>query len=147
MGIATMGKVLVSARIENLKDLYQANDGQVAPEAVRSVTVEDALVDKGATGLLMPKRLIAQLGLDKFRVRSDKTAGGTVSLNVYSTVRLTIQGRECHCDVTEINDDLPVLIGQVPLELMDRVVDPRGQKLIGNPAHGGEFMQDAFVRS
>jgi len=142
-----MGKVLVSARIENLKDLYQANDGQVAPEAVRSVTVEDALVDKGATGLLMPKRLIAQLGLDKFRVRSDKTAGGTVSLNVYSTVRLTIQGRECHCDVTEINDDLPVLIGQVPLELMDRVVDPRGQKLIGNPAHGGEFMQDAFVRS
>jgi len=142
-----MGKVLVSARIENLKDLYQANDGQVAPEAVRSVTVEDALVDKGATGLLMPKRLIAQLGLDKFRVRSDKTAGGTVSLNVYSTVRLTIQGRECHCDVTEINDDLPVLIGQVPLELMDWVVDPRGQKLIGNPAHGGEFMQDAFVRS
>jgi len=142
-----MGKVLVSARIENLKDLYQAHDGQVAPEAVRSVTVEDALVDKGATGLLMPKRLIAQLGLDKFRVRSDKTAGGTVSLNVYSTVRLTIQGRECHCDVTEINDDLPVLIGQVPLELMDRVVDPRGQKLIGNPAHGGEFMQDAFVRS
>jgi len=142
-----MGKVLVSARIENLKDLYQANDGQVAPEAVRSVTVEDALVDKGATGLLMPKRLIAQLGLDKFRVRSDKTTGGTVSLNVYSTVRLTIQGRECHCDVTEINDDLPVLIGQVPLELMDWVVDPRGQKLIGNPAHGGEFMQDAFVRS
>jgi len=142
-----MGKVLVSARIENLKDLYQANDGQVAPEAVRSVTVEDALVDKGATGLLMPKRLIAQLGLDKFRVRSDKTAGGTVSLNVYSTVRLTIQGRECHCDVTEINDDLPVLIGQVPLELMDWVVDPRGQKLIGNPAHGGEFMQNAFVRS
>jgi hypothetical protein len=37
-----------------------------------------------------------------------------------------------------------VLIGQVPLELLDFVVDPRGQKLIGNPEHGGEQMIEIF---
>ena len=31
-----------------------------------------------------------------------------------------------------------VVIGQVPLELMDWVVDSKGQRLIGNPEHGGE---------
>jgi hypothetical protein len=37
-----------------------------------------------------------------------------------------------------------VLIGQVPLELLDFVVDPRAQKLIGNPAHGGEQMLEMY---
>jgi hypothetical protein len=63
---------------------------------------------------------------------------------MYSAVRLTIQGRDCTLDVGEIGDEFPVLIGQVPLELLDWVVDTSGQQLIGNPAHGGEHMMDAF---
>jgi hypothetical protein len=63
---------------------------------------------------------------------------------MYATVRLTIQGRECALDVGEIADDLPVLIGQVPLELLDFVVDMKNQRLIGNPEHGGEHMMDVF---
>ncbi len=35
-------------------------------------------------------------------------------------------------------------IGQVPLELLDFVVDMRQRKLIGNPAHGGEHMYELF---
>ena len=56
----------------------------------------------------------------------------------FGAVRLTVQGRDCVCDVTEVNDACPVLIGQVPLELMDFLVDPSGRRLIANPAHGGE---------
>jgi hypothetical protein len=63
---------------------------------------------------------------------------------MYSVVRLTIQGRECSLDVGEISDDLPVLIGQIPLESLDFVVDMKGQRLIGNPAHGGEHIMDVF---
>ena len=145
METAKIGKVLVAVDVENLKDLLKESDGQLTKEQVRRVRVENALIDTGATGLLMPKSLILKLGLDPFRVRNAKTAAGIVTLNVYSTVRLTIQGRECHCDVTEIADDLSVLVGQVPLELLDWVVDARGQRLVGNPAHGGEFMHEAFV--
>jgi len=36
------------------------------------------------------------------------------------------------------------LIGQIPLELLDFVVDPFGQRLVGNPDHGGEHMIDMF---
>jgi hypothetical protein len=37
-----------------------------------------------------------------------------------------------------------VLIGQIPLETLDFVVDPVGQKLIGNPAHGGEHIYEWY---
>jgi len=144
MGADLMGKILVPAAIENLEDIYAANRGQLAAEKVRKVVIPDALVDTGATGLSMPKRLIADLGLMAFRDRPARTSAGVVNLRIFGAVRLTVQGRECICDVTEIPDDCPVLIGQVPLELLDFVLDPRNQCLIGNPAHGGQHMIDMF---
>ena len=49
---------------------------------------------------------------------------------MYRAVRLTIQGRDCAINVGEIGDEVPVLVGQVPLELLDWVVDSRGQRFI-----------------
>jgi hypothetical protein len=69
----SMGKVTVSARIENLEDLYSADKNQLSSDQVRRVEVSDALVDTGATMLSMPKRLIAELGLKRFRTRSART--------------------------------------------------------------------------
>lgn len=135
-----MGKVLVAARIDNLEDLYKTNQGQLSLDKVRTVEITDALVDTGATGLLMPKRLIAQLGLQPLRVRQARTLAGAIPLQTYRAVRLTVQGRDCISDVTEVGDDFPVIIGQVPLELLDWVVDLNGRRLIGNPEHGGEQM-------
>ena len=139
-----MGKVIVSALVENLDDLSDERRGRLPSDQVRRVEVDDALVDSGASGLLMPKRLVSQLGLTPLRIREAKTVGGTVPVQVYRAVRLTIQGRDCILDVTEIADDLPVLIGQLPLESMDWVIDMKGHKLIGNPAHGGEQMIEAY---
>ena len=144
MELPLMGKVLVAAKVENLEDLFNAEKGLLAADQVRRVEVTDALVDTGATGLLMPKRLIAQLGLRQFRTRQARGVGGSVELPMYSAVRLTIQGRDCTLDVGELADDYPVLIGQVPLELLDWVVDLQGQRLVGNPAHGGEHVLEVF---
>ena len=44
----------------------------------------------------------------------------------------------CTVDVIGIPNEVPVLVGQIPLEMMDLVVDLQGRRLIGNPAHGGE---------
>jgi predicted aspartyl protease len=144
MGTAAMGKVIVAAKVENLDDLFSVRKGILPPDQVRSVEVADALVDTGATSLSMPKNLIDRLGLQKFRTRRARTANGLADFNVYGMVRLTVQGRDCHVEVTEIPDELPVLIGQVPLEILDWVVDSVGQRLVGNPAHGGEQMMDLF---
>ena len=52
---------------------------------------------------------------------------------------IAIQGRDCALDVGEIGDEFPVLIGQIPLESLDWVVDTKNQQLIGNPDHHGEW--------
>jgi len=144
MGIATMGKGLVPARIENVYDLHEVSIGSRTPEAVRRVDVPDALADTSASTLSLPNRLVAQLGLKPLRTRQARTSAGPVTLQVYGTVRLTVQGRDCTCDVVAIPDDCPVLIGQIPLKLLVFVVDPSGQRLIGNPAHGGEHVIELY---
>ena len=144
MEASAVGKVLVAAKIENLEDLFNAEKGLLKDDQVRSVEVSDALVDAGATALLLPKRYISVLGLHPLRSRQARGLGGSVPLPMYRAVRLTIQGRDCAIDVGEISDDLPVLIGQVPLELLDWVVDPKGQRLIGNPEHGGQHVMEVF---
>jgi clan AA aspartic protease len=144
MGTTTMGKSLVTALIENLEDLWEVERGQRAPDQVRHVEVTDALVDTGASGLLVPLRLVQQLGLRQWKTRPAQTIAGPLAIAMYQTVRLTIQGRECHCDVGAISDTFSVIIGQIPLESLDWVVDPKGQRLIGNPEHGGEHMMDVL---
>jgi predicted aspartyl protease len=141
---ATMGKLVVSAKIENLFDVESRERGLLSDEQVRSVEVADALIDTGATGLLMPKRLIDALGLRAYRTRRSRTIAGIVENTIYTAVRLTVQGRDCLSDVMEVTDDLPVIIGQVPIELMDWVIDLKGQRLIGNPEHGGEHMSEVL---
>jgi len=140
----TMDRVLTEASIDNLKDLWAVERGLLADDQVRRVTVTDALVDTGATLLSLPTRLIRQLGLDKTASKRATSSTGGGEAAVYSAVRLTIQGRSCTMDVMEVPDDVPVLIGQIPLEHLDFVVDLRSRTLIGNPAHGGEHVYELF---
>lgn len=143
-GADTMGRVTVTAKLENLEDAFQAERGELPADRVRFIEVDDALVDTGATQLSMPRRMIHQLGLRPVKTRPAKTSAGVVTVQVYNAVRLTIQGRDCLSDVSEVPDDCPVLIGQIPLEQLDFVVDLQGQRLTGNPAHGGEHMIEMY---
>jgi len=144
METKTVGRVIVKVRIENLRDLYDVDKKALKLEQVRTLEIDDALVDTGAYMFFVPRRLIKKLGLKKFRTRPIRTAAGPSTAGVYEAVRLTIQGRACTIDVADVANDCPVLIGQIPLEMLDFVIDLRGQKLIGNPEHGGEHMIDAF---
>jgi predicted aspartyl protease len=144
MEIITQGKVTVPARIENLQDAYEAESGTRPAGDVRTVEVPNALVDTGATMLSLPRRLIAQLGLKRTRSKTARTPAGIVEFGICGAVRLTVLGRDCVLEAAEIPDDCPVLIGQMPLEGLDFVVDPIGQRLIGNPEHGGKQMIDMF---
>ncbi len=140
-----MGRVQTEATIANLKDLWAAEQGLISPDQIRRVTIPDALVDTGATLLSLPSALIQQLGLverGKKRIMSSMGSMGSGEAAMYDAVRLTIQGRECTMDVMEVPDGVPVLIGQLPLEHLDFVVDLRSRTLIGNPAHGGEHVYE-----
>jgi predicted aspartyl protease len=61
MGVETMGRVLVRAKIDSVDDLVLARKGHLPADKVRSVEVSDALVDTGATLLSLPKRITRSL--------------------------------------------------------------------------------------
>jgi len=144
METVEMGRVVTDVTIENAGDLWAVRNGLKSADQVRRVTVTDALVDTGATALALPTRLIQQLGLAKLADKRARSSVGSTHVAMYEAVRVTIQGRDATVDVMEVPDDVSVLIGQVPLELMDLVLDPRNRKLIGNPAHGGEHALELY---
>lgn len=140
-----MGRVLTEATIYNLVDLAEVEQGKRAIEDVRKIVAPEALVDTGATMLSMPRSMIDQLGLTKRTEKRAMTAGGSVTIGLFGTARLEIMGRDMSLDVLELPEGNPVLIGQIPLEQMDWVVDMPGRRLIGNPAHGGEQMFELYT--
>ena len=139
-----MGRVLTEVTIENVKDLYSVELGIIRPDQVRKLSIADALVDTGARLLSIPTRLIQQLGLKRVATKRVTASSGQTEAGMYEAVRLTIMGRFCTMDVMEVPDSVPVLIGQIPLEHLDFVVDMRDRKLIGNPAHGGEHVYEMY---
>ncbi len=139
---STMGRLVTEIKVENLGDLYAARKGLIPEDHVRRITISDAVVDTGATYLSLPSHVIQKLGLSKAFSKRVMTSRGPADADVYDAVWLTIQGRSCTLDVMEVPDPVPALVGQLPLEHLDFVFDPLRQKLIGNPAHGGEQMYD-----
>jgi predicted aspartyl protease len=144
METETMGRVTVEATIENLKDAWDVERGLLAAESARKVVIGNALVDTGATMLSLPISVIQQLGLSRYSTKRVTSSIGVAEVGLYDAVRLTIQGRTCTMDVVEVPDSVPALIGQLPLESLDFVVDLRSRTLIGNPAHGGEHMYELY---
>ena len=125
--------------LENLKDLHAVELGVRKPEDVRRLTIENALVDTGATGLCLPKSLVDQLGLTPLRTRRVQAANGVAERTIYSEVRYTVLERSESIQVTDLPEDAPVLVGHMILEALDLCVDIENG-LIYNPAHDGEWI-------
>ena len=89
-------------------------------------------------------KMLRELGLTRRGTKRVTSSAGPTEAGMYDAVRLTIQDRSCTMDVIEVPDDVPVLIGQIPLEHLDLVVDLRSRTLIGNPAHGGEHTYEMY---
>ncbi len=137
-----MGKVMVKIKLTNLKDLFlkQANVRKAVPRAIEV----ESLVDTGATRLYLKPSVIRKLDLQRVdAVRSQTTNGEAIPFK-YEPVQLELMGRKENFDVIEVPETVPNLLGQVPLEVLDLVVDSKRQKLIPNPAHGGEQMTEEY---
>ena len=138
-----MGKVVVRIKVANWSDIELLALGQTTrpPRIVQA----EALVDTGATGLYLKASLIAQLGLRHIGERTALTMSNRrETRHLFAPVELEIQGRNTQYQMTELPDDLPNIVGQIPLESMDWVIDLTARKLIGNPAHGGELLHEEF---
>jgi clan AA aspartic protease len=137
-----MRKVIVKLKLTSLKDLFlkQAGARRGRP---RQLEVE-ALVDTGATRLYLKPSVIAKLGLERVDAVRSRTTNGEAIRFEYEPVQVELMGRKENVDVIEVPETVPNLLGQVPLEILDLVVDSKGQKLIPNPAHGREQMTEEY---
>jgi predicted aspartyl protease len=142
--VEPVGRVRTRVRVENLEDLFAARNGTIGDGQVRRIEIMDALVDTGSTMFSLPTRYIGQLGLKKSRERTVRATNGIRTASIYDAVRLTIMGRDCTVDVMEVPDNVPALVGQIPLEVLDLVVNPLAGTLTGNPAHGGEHVLELY---
>jgi predicted aspartyl protease len=137
-----MGKVIVQLKLTNYLDL-ELKRLKVRKDKPRVVETE-ALVDTGATRLYLKTSVIKALGLKKQGEVQSKTTNGVRRRAVYSAARLDLMARNGAFEVVEMDDDVPNLLGQIPLEYLDLVVDPKGQKLIPNPEHGDKQMSEEY---
>ena len=128
-------------KLANLRDLFLVQTGAMNPEDVRRLTVDDALVDTGATRLCMPTSLIEHLGLTPVSNRTARTATGIVERTLYSEVEYTLLERSSTIRVTDLPEGSPVLIGHMVLEELDLCVDMK-RGLIYNPAHGDDWIEE-----
>src|SRR5207249_12122180 len=136
------GEVTVKIKLASLKDPFvkRANVRKAVPRAIEL----ESLVDTGATRLYLKSSVVRKLGLQRVdAVRSQTTNGEAIPFK-YEPVQLELMGRTENFDVIEIPESVPNLLGQVPLEVLDLVVDTKRQKLIPNPAHGGEQMTEEY---
>ncbi len=140
--IVGVGNVVVRIKLTNLFDLGLQRRG-LTKKKPRQAQVR-ALVDTGATRLYLKPSVIKRLGLQRIDAVRSQTANGEVVPPKYEPVQLELMGRKENFDVVEVPESMPNLLGQVPLEVLDLVVDGKHQKLIGNPAHGGEQMTEIY---
>ena len=137
-----MGKVIISIKLTNLFDLG-AQHRKLSTAKPRTVKVE-ALVDTGATRLYLKTSVIRALGLEKVDTLISQTTNGPKRRSVYEPVRLEVMGRYGNFDVVDIGEKVPNLLGQIPLEYLDFVVDSKNRKLIPNPDHGDKQMSEEY---
>ena len=131
-----MGMVYTEITLKNVKDIGLAESGHIKEGDVRAVTV-NALVDTGAYTLCITEDVFARLGLE---VKGHKTAavadGRRVSCSITAPVEIHWKDRITATMATVIPGSHKVLLGAIPLEGMDLMVNPATQEVCG--VHGDE---------
>ena len=125
----SMGKVLTPLTITNRGDQFLASRGVIAESQIRSITLEDVLVDTGATTLCLPATTIATLGLELLKEVDVVTANGITKARVFQDAKLLLCGREGTFECLELPGGQEPLIGVIPLELLGLEPDMQNQTL------------------
>ena len=129
-----MGTVHAEITLKNAGDEGKVREGLLAAEDVRTVTVE-AIVDTGALFLVIDEELCEKLGLAIVRDRSALVANGQyVNCKETEPVSICWKNRISTLPAAVIPGSRRVLLGVIPLEAMDLMVNPVSQELVG--VHG-----------
>jgi len=125
-----MGKVTTTLIITNRIDQANAEDGIIPTDRVRSITLDNVLVDTDATTLCLPANVIAQLGLKLLKEVVIQIATGISTARIFQDAKISLLGREGTFECLELPAGSNALLGVIPMEALGIEVDLKNQRLI-----------------
>jgi clan AA aspartic protease len=133
-----MGTVNAEITLKNAFDVGKAREGLI-PEQQVHITAVTALVDTGAGTLVINEETRQKLGLVIIgSQRATLADGASETYQVTEPVDIHWKDRSTTCRAIVIPGADNILLGAIPLEDMDLIVDPRRRQLVG--AHGNEVV-------
>ena len=124
-----MGKIITTLIITNRIDQANAEDGLISAEQVRSITLNNVLIDTEATTLCLPSNAIAQLGLKLLKEVDVATATGISKARIFRDASISLLGREGTFECLELPGGGEPLLGVIPLEALGIELDLKNQTL------------------
>jgi hypothetical protein len=132
-----MGEIYTEITLKNMDDVIAAEQGYIKASEVRAVTVQ-ALVETAAPDLIISEAIRQELGLGIDTANAWKNNQGTEAAMVYWKNRSIICQPwllpNLRFDGAGIRPAASVLLGRIPLEGLDLMVDPVDQQVVGK--HG-----------
>ena len=128
-----MGHVFADITLENVFEATAAQNGLIAEEDVKKLSVK-AMVDSGAMTLTINDNLAKQLNLKVQKRQEVVLADGSFRRCDYAgPVYIHFENRLACCLALVLPGADEVLLGVIPLEEMDVIIDPIDQKLKVHP--------------
>ncbi len=130
-----MGLVYADIELINANDLTFERKKLMTDSQVKRLNVI-AMVDSGAIMLAINETIKSQLDLSVLEYRTAKSADDSIiKLEVVGPIEVRFQNRRCLTEAFVLPGNAEVLLGAVPMELMDVLIHPAKQMLIVNPEH------------
>jgi len=129
-----MGHVYAELILRNAGDVTNVKRGYIKEPEIRQTAVT-AMVDTGAATLVINETVRRQLGLTVEGTYSAELADGTVeTYGLTEAVQIQWKDRDDICRAILVPNASDILLGAIPLEAMDLIINPSKQELTG--AHG-----------
>jgi predicted aspartyl protease len=129
-GADGVGRFAVQFEVANNDDVVLAQRGLLEPDKVRHLTLS-GVVDCGATRLVLPQKVVKQLGLTpKGKVKVRYANNRTATRDAVQGVHVQLLGRDGVFTATVEPKRNTALIGAIVLEDLDFVVDCTAQRLV-----------------
>ena len=130
-----MGLVYADIELINGYDLENARRYIIGEDEIRRMHV-NMLVDTGSIMLCINESIQEQLQYPVTEKRKAETADGRIiECDVVSGVELRFKNRQTTCRAMVLPGSSEPLLGAIPLEDMDVLINPQRQELIVNPDH------------
>ena len=128
-----MGLTYADITLANGDDYYQFKMGRIPREEVKQVNVK-ALVDSGVYMLVINERIKCQLNVAVYEERETRLADGSITkCEIVGPIDIFFKNRATTCRAIVFPGDVEVLLGAIPLEDMDVLIDLKNNELIVHP--------------